>query len=118
MPQFQDILLRNHARVGNHAKRVNVRCALDDASCFLTIRLGPKTSVYEKHVSVKSTVQRCDVTNCATTLQGFNKHTPNTLFTRTHAKHPHTHQTQKPTKLNINAHVKHNPHTEHTYSQT
>ena len=49
-------------------------CAMDDASYFLTIRLGPKTSVYEKHVSVKSTVVGCDVTNCATTLHGFNKH--------------------------------------------
>ena len=28
-------------------------CAVDDTSCFLTIRLGPKTSVYEEHVSVK-----------------------------------------------------------------
>ena len=48
-------------------------CTMDDASCFLDIRLGPKTSVYEKHVSVKSTVASCDVTYCATTLQGFNK---------------------------------------------
>ena len=47
---------------------------MGDASCFLTIRLGPMTSVCEKHVSVKSTVTGCDVTNCATTLQGFNKH--------------------------------------------
>ena len=47
-------------------------CTVDDASCFLDIRL--KTSVYEKHVSVKSTVADCDVTNCATTLQGINKH--------------------------------------------
>ena len=38
------------------------------------IRLGPKTSVYERHLSVKSTATGCDVTNCATTLQGFNKH--------------------------------------------
>ena len=38
------------------------------------IRLGPKTSVYEKHISVKSTVAGCDVTYCATTLQGFTKH--------------------------------------------
>ena len=40
----------------------------------LFVRLGPKTSVPEKHVRVKSTVTSCDVTNCATTLQGFNKH--------------------------------------------
>ena len=38
-------------------------CTVDDASCFPVIRLGPKTSVYEKHVSVKSTVTRlrCDL---------------------------------------------------------
>ena len=47
---------------------------MDDSSCFLDIRLGPKTSVCEKHVSVKSTVPGCDVTYCATTLQGLNKH--------------------------------------------
>ena len=46
---------------------------MDDASCFLDIRLGPKRSVYEKHVSVKSTVTGCDVTNCATTMHGFIK---------------------------------------------
>ena len=40
---------------------VQVRCAL---------------SVHDKHVSVKSAVTSCDVTNCATTLQGFNKHFP------------------------------------------
>ena len=62
------------ARVGNHAKRVNVRCVLWMMSCFIDIRLGPKTSECEKHVSVKSTVKSWDVTYCATTLQGFNKH--------------------------------------------
>ena len=41
---------------------------------FTAIRRGPKTSVYEMHVSVKSTVTGCDVTYCATTLQGLNKH--------------------------------------------
>ena len=30
------------------------------------IRLGPKTSVHEKHVSVKSSATGCDVTKCAT----------------------------------------------------
>ena len=35
--------------------------------------LGPRR-LREKHVSVKSTVTGCDVTNSATTLQGFNKH--------------------------------------------
>ena len=72
--QFQGNRLRYHARVGNHAKRLTVRCALDDTCCFHLIRLGPKTSVHGKHVSVKSPVTGCDVTNCATTLQGFNKH--------------------------------------------
>ena len=47
---------------------------MDDASCFIDIRLGPKTSECEKHGSVKSTVTGCDVTYCATTLQWFNKH--------------------------------------------
>ena len=49
-------------------------CTVDNTCCFHVIRLKPKTSVHEKHVSVKSTVTGCDVTNCATTLQGFNKH--------------------------------------------
>ena len=38
------------------------------------IRLGSKTSEREKNVTVVSTVTGCDVTNCATTLHGFNKH--------------------------------------------
>ena len=37
-------------------------CTVDDANCFHMIRLELKTSVYEKHVSVKSTVTGCDVT--------------------------------------------------------
>ena len=49
-------------------------CTVDDTCCSHVIQLGPKTSVHEKHASVKSTVTGCDVTNCATTLQGFNKH--------------------------------------------
>ena len=54
---------------------MQVRCALWMIRVFFhVIRLGPKTSVHEKHVSVKSSVTGCDVTNCATTLQGFNKH--------------------------------------------
>ena len=48
---------------------------MDDASCFLVIRLGPKTSECEKTVIVVSTATGCDVTNCATTFHGFNKHT-------------------------------------------
>ena len=47
---------------------------MDDANYFLLIRLGPKTSQCEKSVAVASTVTGCDVTNCATTLHGFNKH--------------------------------------------
>ena len=46
---------------------------MDDASYFLVIQLGPKTSECEKNVTV-STVTGCVVTNCATTLHGFNKH--------------------------------------------
>ena len=55
-------------------------CTVDDTCCFHVIRLGPRTSVHEKHVRVKSTVTGCDVTNCATTLQGFNKQRVSTLF--------------------------------------
>ena len=40
---------------------------MDDASYFLVIRLGPKTSKCEKNVTVVSTVTGCDVTNCAST---------------------------------------------------
>ena len=47
---------------------------MDDASYFLLIRLGPRTSECEKIVTVVSTVTGCDVTNCATTLHGFNKY--------------------------------------------
>ena len=49
-------------------------CTVDDTCCFHDIRLGPKTSVYHMKVSVVSTAAGCDVTNCATRLQGFNKH--------------------------------------------
>ena len=49
-------------------------CTVDDESCFSTLRLGPKTSVCEKYVSIKSTVTSCDVTNCAITKHGFKKH--------------------------------------------
>ena len=49
-------------------------CTVDDTCCFHDIRLGPKTSVCEKNVTVVSTVTGCDVTCCAKTLQGFNKH--------------------------------------------
>ena len=44
---------------------------MDDASCFLVIRRGPKTSECEKNVSLVPTVTGCDVTNCATTLHGL-----------------------------------------------
>ena len=66
-----------HANCKTGKPRKTCKCALctvDDASCFLTIRLGPKTSECEKHVSVKFSVTGCDVTYYATTLQGFNKH--------------------------------------------
>ena len=56
---------------------------MDDASYFLVIRLGPKTSECEKNVFVVSTATSCDVTNCATTIHGFNKHfKKKTLFAR------------------------------------
>ena len=45
---------------------------MDDASYFLVIRLGPKTSDCEENVTVVSTVTGCNVTNRATTLHGFN----------------------------------------------
>ena len=49
-------------------------CTMDDESFFLVIRLGPKTSECEKNVTAVSTVTGCEVTNCAATLHGFNKH--------------------------------------------
>ena len=48
-------------------------CTMDDANCFHMIRLGSKTSVNDMNVTVVSTATGCDVTYCATTLQGFNK---------------------------------------------
>ena len=51
-----------------------VSCAMDDAGCCHVIRLGPKTSECEMNVLVKSAVTGCEVSNCATTLHGFNKH--------------------------------------------
>ena len=47
---------------------------MDDTCCFHDIRLGPKTSECEMNVSVKSTVTGRDVTYCAATLHGFEKH--------------------------------------------
>ena len=44
---------------------------MDDTCCFHDIRRGPKTFVYHVKVIVLSTASGCDVTNCATTLQGF-----------------------------------------------
>ena len=49
-------------------------CTVDDTCCFHDIRLGPKTAVYHMKVIVVSAASDCDVTNCATILQGFNKH--------------------------------------------
>ena len=57
-----------------HKTCASALCTMDDASYFLVIRLGPQTSECEKNVTVVSTVTSCDVTNCATTLHGFNKH--------------------------------------------
>ena len=57
-----------------HKKCSSALCTMDDASYFLVVRLGPKTSEREKNVTVASSVTGCDVTNCATTLHGFNKH--------------------------------------------
>ena len=57
-----------------HKTGASVHSTVDDASCFLDIRLGPQTSHGEKNVTVVSTVTRCEVTDCATTLQGFIKH--------------------------------------------
>ena len=48
-------------------------CTVDDASYFLVIRLGPKTSECEKNVIVMSTVTSCEVSNCAATFHRFNK---------------------------------------------
>ena len=65
---------RELARMGNHAKRVNVRCALwMIRAVFSAIPLGPKTSVHHVKVIVVSTASGCDVTYCVTTLPGFNK---------------------------------------------
>ena len=57
-------------------------CTMDDASYFLVIRLEPKTSECEKTVTVVCTGTGCDVTNCATTLHGFNKHKMRVCFTK------------------------------------
>ena len=57
-----------------HKSCSSALCAMDDVSYVLVIQLGPKTSQCEKNVTVVSTVTGCDVTNCATTLHGFNKH--------------------------------------------
>ena len=74
IPKFQDNLLRYHARMGNHAKRVNLRCALWMMRALFSLSdLGPRR-LCVRSISVKSTVTGCDVTYCATTLQGFNKH--------------------------------------------
>ena len=68
------------ARVGNDTKCSSALCTLDDASYFLVIRLGPMTSECEKNVIVMSTVTSCEVSNCATTLHGFNKQVCNVLL--------------------------------------
>ena len=67
-----DLLLCKSGK--QHKSCSSALCTMDDASYFLVIRLGPKTSECEKKVKVVSTVTGCDVTNCATRLHGFNKH--------------------------------------------
>ena len=60
---------------GKHRKTCSCAlCTVDDSCCFHDVRLGPKTSVYHMKVILVSAVTGCDVTHCATTLQGFNKH--------------------------------------------
>ena len=60
--------------MGNNTNRgSSALCTMDDASSFLVIRLGPKTSECEKNVTVVSTATGRDVTNCATTLHAFNE---------------------------------------------
>ena len=66
--------IKKSASVEDDTKRVqSALCTMDDASYFLVIRLGPKTDEFENNVTFVSTVTGCDVTNCATTLHGFNK---------------------------------------------
>ena len=60
--QFQEYLLRYHARVGSDAKRVQSALCTRMRIVFYAIRLGPKTSECEKNVTVVSTVPGCDVT--------------------------------------------------------
>ena len=71
--QFQEYLLRYHARVGNDAKRVQRALCTRMRIVFSLIRLGPKTSVWRElcHCHVYSTRLWCD--HCATTLHGINK---------------------------------------------
>ena len=66
--------LRNFARMGNHSKRVQSALCTRMRIVFFAIQLEPKTSECEKHVTVVSSVTGCDVTYCATSLHGFNKH--------------------------------------------
>ena len=57
------------SRMGNHAKRVNVRCALWMMRAVFTISdMGPRRLCAEKYVTVMSTVPCCDVT---TVLQHY-----------------------------------------------
>ena len=55
-----------------HKSYTSALCTMDDSGCFHVFRLGPKTS--ECEIIVKSTVGGCQVSNCATSLHGFNKH--------------------------------------------
>ena len=53
VPPGQEKWLRYHASDGGATSAL---CTMDDASCFLVIRLGPKTSECEMNVSVKLAV--------------------------------------------------------------
>ena len=66
--------LFDFARVGNDAKRVQSALCTRMRIVFSSIRLQLKASVNDMNVTVVSTVTGCDVTYCATTQQGFNKH--------------------------------------------
>ena len=64
-----------NARVGNDAKS-GAKCVVHNGWELFSLQsdLGPRRLCAEKYVIVMSTVPGCDVTNWATTLQGFNKH--------------------------------------------
>ena len=62
-------------------------CTMDDESCFLCDPTWPQDVCVSRENHVVSTATSCDVTYCATTLQGFNKHASETMRI---PKHPTT----------------------------